>query len=156
MHENSLHQCPLDCGTPFVCRLPLFHPRSPLSSPILTPLTVGPRTPGLRKLGPGKNQRAERKAGCMVERGEGRGGEGGVWSTGSFSIPMEQKVNDGSIVLWESWPEEKCYRESRPVPVSSDKRGPAIRCIEFLRYLYRLHGRFMPSWKDALPHPRFC
>ena len=50
---------------------------------------------------------------------------------GSFSIPMEQKVNDGAIVWRESWPEEKCYRESRSVPVNSDKRGPDICYTEF-------------------------
>lgn len=54
---------------------------------------------------------------------------------GSFSIPMEQKVNDGAIVLGGvgggSWPEEKCYRESRSVPVNSDKSGPDIWYTEF-------------------------
>lgn len=63
--------------------------------------------------------------------GGGRGGKMGVRSSRSFSIPMEQKVNDGSIVLGGSWPEEKCYRESPPVPVSSNKRGPAVSRVRF-------------------------
>lgn len=140
---------------PFVCRPPL--------RPLLTLFLTHPHPPycGSAHTWPSQiraleNQQAKRKAGCMMERREGIGGVGGVWPTGSFSIPMEQKVNDGPIVLWESWPEEMCYRESLPVPASSNKRGPAISCIEFLPYLYRLHDCFMSHWTSALSHSHCC
>lgn len=57
---------------------------------------MGPRTPGLHKLGPWKTSERREKRDAWWN--EGKGGEG-VWSTGSFSIPMEQKVNDGAIVV---------------------------------------------------------
>lgn len=93
---------------------PLLPPHSPLSSPMPPPHLPPPLYCGSAHTWPSQiraleKQCAERKAGCVVEM-RGSGGEG-VWSMGSFSIPMEQKVNDRAIVLWESWPEEKCYRE---------------------------------------------
>lgn len=130
---------------------PLLPLPSPLYSPILTlPLTVRLCTPGLHKLGPWKTR--ERREKRDAWRNKRKGGEG-VWSMGSFSIPMEQKVNDGAIVLWESWLEEKCYRESWPVPLSSDKRGPAISNVEFLPYLYRLHVHFWCAQSSPLLQP---
>lgn len=90
----------MGCGTP-LCAFP-----SSLSSPVLTHPHPHPSPPlppycGSAHTWPSQiraleNQRAERKAGCMAEQEEGREG---VWSMGSFSIPMEQKVNDGAIVL---------------------------------------------------------
>lgn len=50
--------------TPFLAR-----PHPPASSPHCGPAHTWPSQ--IRAL---ENQRAERKAGCMVERGEGRGG----------------------------------------------------------------------------------
>lgn len=138
---------------PLLCAAHPFIPCSPISSP---PLYCGSAHTWPSQIRALENQQAKRKAGCMVERREGIGGEGGVRPTGSFSIPMEQKVNDGPIVLWESWPEEKCYRESRPVPTSSNKRGPVISCIEFLPYSYHLHGCFMSHWTSAHSRSPCC
>lgn len=125
---------------------PSFPPSHPL-------FTVGLHTPGLHKLGPWKTSKWREKRDAWGSEGWG---DGGVQSSGSFSIPMEQKVNDGPIVLWESWPEEKCYWESPLVPVSSDKRGLAIGCTEFLPYLYHLHVCTVSKTKNARSHPRFC
>lgn len=91
---------------PFVVPPTPFFPHAhPFSSYNLTPPpslppsipTVGPCTPGLRKLGPWKTSERREKRDAWRNKGKGEGR--GVWSTGSFSIPMEQKVNDGSIVL---------------------------------------------------------
>lgn len=80
-----------------------------LFSPIIHPLspncTVGLSTPGPHKLEPWKT--SERRENRDARKSEGRR-RGSVRSPRSFSIPMEQKVNDGPIVLGESWPEEKC------------------------------------------------
>lgn len=73
----------------------LWSPLSALCSlPPPPPFTVGLHTPGLRKLGPWKSSERREKAGCVVET------RGRVFGRrGSFSIPMEQKVNDGAIVF---------------------------------------------------------
>ena len=75
VHENSLHQCPLDCGTPFVCRLPLFHPRSPLSSPILTPPYCGSAHTWPSQIR-AREKTSERREKRDAWWSEGKGGEG--------------------------------------------------------------------------------
>lgn len=70
--KNSLHQCPPACGSS-LCAFP-----SSLSSPVLThphpPPHCGSAHTWPSQIRALENQRAERKAGCMAEQEEGRGG----------------------------------------------------------------------------------
>ncbi|KAJ8007952.1 hypothetical protein DPEC_G00099530 [Dallia pectoralis] len=84
VQQNSPLQCTLQrLWKPFVSADPLANPPPWL--------TLGPGTPGPRKLGALKKQREK---GWM-----GAGGGGGTVEVDGFRrIPTEQKVNDGSFV----------------------------------------------------------
>lgn len=77
--KTSPHQSPLVRGAPLCAANPFFPPRSPLSSPVLTrtrppPARCGPAHTWPSQIRALENRRAERKAGCVVEREGGRGG----------------------------------------------------------------------------------
>lgn len=89
--KNSLHWCPLVCETP-LCAAHPFIPCSPFSSPILTPLTVGLRTPGLCKLGPWKTSEWREKRDAWWSAGRGLEGKGAFGQRGLSAFRWSKKL----------------------------------------------------------------
>lgn len=64
----------------------------PRSHPILTPLTVGPRTPGLRKLGPWKTRERREKRDAWWNEGNGGEGKGMFGRRGLSAFRWSKKL----------------------------------------------------------------